>query len=111
MEDKETRMTKMNIDDGVKFWKELKKTRARLTRLLKPRAYYTKDYDIFSLNWGRKKCKQTIELNLLGSGNLRFDLNEKDEIVGIEIDNLKDVLTKFNCDIRETKRRRTKDER
>ena len=82
-----------------KFMKEFKKDRIKFTKLLNPRVNYTKEYDIFSINWGKKGIiDSTIELNLLSEGDLRFDMTKKGIIVGIEIDNFSNVLKKFNCD-------------
>ena len=84
--------------EGKKFWEELQKNRQKITKYLNPRVCYTKDYDMFSICWGDKKIESTIETNLLGAGDLRFDITKDRTIVGIEIENLTDVLKKFNCD-------------
>jgi uncharacterized protein YuzE len=91
------------MKDSEKFAKELEKSRERNTNLLNPRIDYTEKYDIFSICWGKEKIESTIETNLLGLGDLRFDLTKNGDIVGIEIENLKDVLKKFNCDERRQK--------
>jgi len=83
---------------GERFLKELVKHRRKLTKELNPRICYTSDYDIFSMIWGKRKIDSTVELNLLGGGDLRFDLTKDGTIVGIEIENFSEVLEKFNCD-------------
>ena len=69
-----------------------------MTKLIKPRICYTKDYDIFSICWGNKDIESTIETNLLGLGDCRFDITKNGVIVGIEIEDFSRVLEKFNCD-------------
>lgn len=81
-----------------KFYQELKKARKFHTKLLKPKVCYTSEYDLFSMFWGNKFAEETIELNLLGSGDLRFDLTKNGTIVGIEIEDFSQVLKKFDCD-------------
>jgi uncharacterized protein YuzE len=83
---------------GLRFWRDIEKSRIRLTKVLQPRASYTSKYDMFSLIWGGKKINSTIELNFLGKGDLRFDVTKAGTIVGIEIENLSKVLKKFDCD-------------
>jgi hypothetical protein len=94
--------------DENKFWKEMSTRRTILTKALKPRADYTKEYDMFSLNWGQSPIDSTIEVNLLSEGDLRFDVTKDGIIVGLEIENLTKVLKEFNCDKRKPRRRRIK---
>jgi len=84
--------------DRAKFIKNLNKNRKEMTKLIKPRICYTKDYDIFSICWGNKDIESTIETNLLGLGDCRFDITKNGVIVGIEIEDFSRVLEKFNCD-------------
>ena len=84
--------------DGERFFRELVRDRKKLTKILKPRVCYTKDYDILSMIWGKQKVDSTIEINLLSEGDLRFDVTKDGTIIGIEIENLTEVLNKFNCD-------------
>ena len=83
--------------DGLKFWKEMNRRRVSLTKTLQPRACYTSEYDIFNLIWGQKQIASTFEVDLNGEG-LRFDVTKDGTIVGIEIDNISEVLKKFDCD-------------
>jgi len=91
--------TKQKEVDG--FLSNLKKARKRYTKILNPRICYTSEFDIFSMIWGNQKIDSTIETNLLGGGDLRFDVTKKGIIVGIEIENFSDVLKKFDCDKKE----------
>ena len=91
-------MKKKKETEGERFFRELVKHRKKLTKLLKPRVIYTKEFDMFSMIWGNKKIDSTIEVNLLSEGDLRFDVTKDGTIVGIEIENLTNVLEKFNCD-------------
>ena len=84
--------------ESKKFAKDLISRRIKMTKLLNPRVDYTKNYDIFSMCWGDKKIESTIETNLLGFGDLRFDITKDGTIVGIEIENLTNILKKFNYD-------------
>ena len=81
-----------------KFADNIERARKVYTQALKPRACYTSKFDIFSLNWGRRKVEHTIELNLFGKGDLRFDISEEGDIVGIEVENFSEVLKKVDCD-------------
>jgi uncharacterized protein YuzE len=85
------------------FYKQLVKSRLRNTKVFNPRVSYTKDYDIFAINWSDKPVKSTIELNLIGEGDLRFDLSREGTIIGIEIEDLQKVLRVFNCDEKKKK--------
>jgi len=80
------------------FVKELNEDRKKITKTLNPRICYTKKYDIFSIVWGKNKIDSTLEANLLGEGDIRFDITKEGIIVGMEIDDFKNVLKKFNCD-------------
>ena len=93
--------------ESKKFVKELLANRRKNTKLLKPRISYTKEYDMFSMVWGEKDIESTIEANLLGEGDLRFDITKDGTIVGIEFENFSKVLKKFNCD-KKTERRAKK---
>jgi len=87
-------------EDRKKFVKELKEDRKKFTKLLNPRICYTSDYDIFSMVWGKRKVDSTIETNLLSQGDVRFDITKNGTIVGLEIENFKDILKKFDGDKR-----------
>lgn len=89
--------------EGERFWRELQNNRKKYTKLLNPRVCYTEEYDIFSMIWGKRKVDNTIEVNLLRDGDLRFDLAKDGTIIGIEIENFSNVLKKFNCDERRVK--------
>lgn len=80
---------------GIKWYKERLKNRKEMTKILNPN---TSDYDIFSMNWGENKVESTIETNLLGEADIRFDVTKNGTIVGIEIDNFQEVLKRFDCD-------------
>lgn len=84
--------------DGLKWHREMLEGQIRMTKIIKPRLHYTSDYDIFSINWGEKKIDGTIETNLLGQGDLRFDVTKGGLILGIEIDDFSKILRLFDCD-------------
>jgi uncharacterized protein YuzE len=87
-------MKKMTDKDREKFAQELKVNRKKFTKLLNPRLFYTKDYDIFYICWGDKKIESTIETDM----GIRFDITKDGTIVGIEIEDLMSKLKKFDCD-------------
>ena len=94
---------KEKITKGEKFLKEMVNHRKKYTRELNTRVCYSEEYDIFSMIWGKRKVDSTIELNLLGEGDLRFDITRNGMIVGLEIENFTNVLKKFKCDERGVK--------
>ena len=46
----------------------------------------------------QNEVKCSIEVNLLGQGDLAFDLDKEAKIVGLEFGNFSEILKKFNCD-------------
>jgi len=83
---------------GLKFYKERQKDIQEMTKILNPRISYTSDYDMFYMSWGKNKVDSTIEVNLLGEADIRFDVTKDGTIVGIEIEDLQKVLKRFNSD-------------
>lgn len=81
-----------------KDYYQMKKNSRILTNALNPRMHYSSDLDIFSINWGAKPVDHSIELNLLGEGDMRFDITKDNLIVGIEIDDFSEVMKRFDCD-------------
>lgn len=82
----------------LSFAEQLLKDRKEATRMFNPKICYSEEYDIFSINWGHLKIDSTIEANLLGLGDIRFDITKQGMVVGIEIENLTKVLKKFAVD-------------
>lgn len=90
------------------FINTFRRDRKRFTKLLNPRIDYSKEFDIFSVIWGKKGIiDSTIELNLLREGDLRFDVTKDGIIVGIEVDNFLEVLDKFTGDKKWKKKKTT----
>jgi uncharacterized protein YuzE len=83
---------------GIKWYRERQKRNIRMTKMLDPRICYTSDYDMFNVNWGNNQVYCTIEANLLGDADIRFDVTKNGTIVGIEIENFQEVLKRFDCD-------------
>jgi hypothetical protein len=80
------------------FIYDIRKAQRTYTKLLKPRVWYSSECDIFSMFWGALPSKFCIELNLLGKGDMRFDINKNNSICGVEIDDFSEVLKNLDCD-------------
>lgn len=95
--------------EGLRFYKQMKENAKKYTKLLKPKIWYTSEYDMFNIFWGKKPVDQTIELNLLDERDLRFDLTKKGNIVGIEIEDFSKVLKRFDCDKNKDSKKKLKE--
>jgi uncharacterized protein YuzE len=80
----------------ITFESWLNQIRKENTKKFKPSLTYSPDHDIFYISFGEKEIIYTQEANLLGKGDINFDVNKKGHVKGIEIHNFSKALKKFS---------------
>ena len=81
--------------ENNEFLEDLEKIRKVNLEAFKPEMMYDKEEDIFNFIFcGKDKIEHTLEVGDF----IRFDINKKEEVVGIEIENFSEFLDKAKCE-------------